>query len=236
VLAVPRLLGIDGCPFGWVSATFDASTAEVHFELHRDLATLLEEARLGAARLVVDIPIGLPSAGTRKCDVAARVLLGPRRSSVFPPPCRATLNETEYVDACRANASACGKKLSRQAFAILGKIRAVDALVEPALQDRVREAHPEVTFAGLAGASLTHPKKTAMGQRERLALLAREGLVFDPAGWRRQLDPKNVLEDDLVDAAACLVTARRVVSGDACCLPHGEVEWDARGLRMEIVA
>ena len=33
--------------------------------------------------VVIDIPIGLPESGRRACDLEARAMLGPRRSSVF---------------------------------------------------------------------------------------------------------------------------------------------------------
>jgi predicted RNase H-like nuclease len=41
--------------------------------------------------------------------------------------------------------------------------------------------------------------------------------------------------DDVVDAAACLVAASRIVRGVSMTLPTGAPECDARGLRMEIV-
>ena len=44
------------------------------------------------------------------------------------------------------------------------------------------------------------------------------------------------LRDDVVDAVACLVAAQRIALGKALVLPDSVVEYDARGLRMEIVA
>lgn len=119
------------------------------------------------------------------------------------------------------------------------KIREVDAAMTPALQARVREAHPEVTSALLSGrrTGLAHGKKTAAGASERRGLL-RAALAhdLDVAGIRARLGRSRVLPDDVLDAAACLATARRILEGRAQVLPEGTGERDARGLRMEIVA
>jgi predicted RNase H-like nuclease len=82
-----------------------------------------------------------------------------------------------------------------------------------------------------------NPKKTTAGASERLGLLQ---AVFahgiDVAGIRARLGKSRVLSDDLLDAAACLATARRILEERAHVLPEGPGERDARGLRMEIVA
>ena len=52
-----------------------------------------------------------------------------------------------------------------------------------------------------------------------------------PAGQRGPVAGR----DDVVDAAACLVAALRIAQGVALTLPAGTPEYDARGLRMEIV-
>jgi predicted RNase H-like nuclease len=44
----------------------------------------------------IDIPIGLTASGPRSCDLEARRLLGPRRSSVFPAPAREVLRAWSY--------------------------------------------------------------------------------------------------------------------------------------------
>jgi predicted RNase H-like nuclease len=53
---------------------------------------------------------------------------------------------------------------------------------------------------------------------------------------RAELAPALVARDDVVDAVACLVAARRIALGHAIALPAGRVERDRRGLRMEITA
>ena len=83
------MLGLDGCKGGWVGALLSPGGAvSWHF-----LADLRAGLALGADVVAVDIPIGLPDAGPRRCDQLARARLGPRGSSVFPAPVRAALAE-----------------------------------------------------------------------------------------------------------------------------------------------
>jgi predicted RNase H-like nuclease len=123
----------------------------------------------------------------------------------------------------------------------------------------VREAHPEVIFAvlkgdGRRGHGLIHAKRGCAncrgticpGESERLALLGTVLPSFDPGSVREELVREHrqtvgtagpvVGRDDIVDAAACLVSAYRIASGLALTLPTDDSQVDARGLRMEIVA
>jgi predicted RNase H-like nuclease len=104
----------------------------------------------------------------------------------------------------------------------------------PSLQHGVREGHPEVTFARLAGKLLAHSKKTQLGREKRARLLERHGIVLDMNAERRRLGRGFVSPDDMVDAGAMLVTAQRLRSGDAAVL--GDDSVDARGLLMQIWA
>lgn len=235
-----RLLGIDGCRAGWVVAASGPGLRALEFTLVEDLREPFHEASAGRAVIAIDVPIGLVCATPRACDVDARRFLGaPRASSVFPAPSRATLGATSYADACARSLHACGRRLSRQLYGILGKIGEVDRLLTPALQSRVREVHPEVTFAVLAGRGrgLARSKKTPAGERERLAILTKMTPAFDPERVRRILGAGAVARDDIVDAVACLVTASRIHDRAALVFPRAATpERDPRGLRMEIVA
>lgn len=234
----PGLAGVDACPGGWVVARADAGLREVTFERVERLDELFREAAQGRVSVALDLPIGLPESGPRACDAAARKRLGtPRASSVFSPPCRAALHADDFAAAGAANRKACGRGLTRQIFELFPRLRQVDALITPALQQRVREAHPELTFAVLAGGGgLQFPKATAAGRKERLALLRPLLGPLDLLAPRRELGREAVRPDDLLDAAACLVTAHRIRHGRALVLPEGKPERDARGLRMEIAA
>jgi predicted RNase H-like nuclease len=223
----PRVtvVGVDGCRAGWVVALAPLSRrGRVTFEIVDRIADVLA---LDVAAVAIDIPIGLPDAGTRACDIEARRRLGPRRSSVFPAPVRATLGAATFADALAAHRDADGRGLSQQAFHLLPKIAEVDAAIARSDQSRVREAHPELAFAVLAGAPLPHAKRTAAGATERLALLAPE------LGGVRPSVPRGAALDDVLDAVVLTTIARRIASGRATQL--GDQARDATGLRMEIL-
>jgi len=256
-----RVFGLDGCPGGWVVARGDVDLRVVTFSLVADCEVRAFLGQLEGTRAVVaiDVPIGLAEGEPRACDRAARRRLGARRqSSVFSAPCRGTLAASDYLEACAINRGLRGRAISRQTWGILSKIAAVEAVLEqlPGVVDQVWEVHPEVTFAELAGTpdGLRAAKKSADGQAERLALLAAHGLTLDVEEIRGELKTLKVFEldlathaqvekgqlhvrrDDIVDAAACLVTARRIALGEAVFLPAGAAPRDARGRRMQIGA
>lgn len=234
-----KLIGIDQCKDGWIVVTSDESLRTLIFTISLSFKSIIQMADTDDMRVVIDTPIGLSEDGSRACDIAARRVLGsPRRSSVFPAPCRATLQATTYEEASDLNFLASGKSVSKQLFAILPRIREVDMAMTPERQKVVREAHPDVIFATLAdtGFGLIHSKKTAAGERERIALLAKYIPHFDPMAVRARIGPAKVARDDIIDAVACLVTASRIASGQAQVLPSGNIPRDACGLRMEMVA
>ena len=222
--------GVDGCPAGWLAATFEKRVELVSFQVHESAAELLG---VRAAVTTIDIPIGLPDSEARRCDLEARRLLGPRASSVFPAPVRATLAHAEYSSACDASAAACGKRLSKQAFAILPKIAEVDAALraDPEQAARVFEVHPEVCFAVWNGRQpMRYPKASGFGFAERLALVE---ATFPGAAERArgQFARTEVSDDDILDALAALWTARRIERNVAIRVPESEVR-DRAGLPM----
>jgi len=203
------------------------------------IGQLIERSASNGDLIMIDIPIGLAESQPRRCDLAARRYLGmPRASSVFPPPCRSAIGATDYSSACALNVAACGRKISRQAFNILPRIRQVDLVMTAERQQWVRECHPEVLFARLSGGGRGLPtnKKEAAGRAERRTLLETMLGPIDVDGIREHLRRARVSVDDLLDSLACLIAARHVLDGVALVLPENTAEFDSRGLRMEIVA
>jgi hypothetical protein len=83
---VTRLCGADGCRTGWVAITEDLESRALAWHVAPCLTTLAASTP-PIDLIALDVPIGLPAAGPRARDVAARRLLGPgRASSVFPAP------------------------------------------------------------------------------------------------------------------------------------------------------
>jgi predicted RNase H-like nuclease len=212
--------GVDGCRGGWLVAVAQTDPFElVSVEVMADVAALVADASI--AFVAIDMPIGLPDCGPRACDIDARRLLGPRRSSVFPAPMRDVLAAADYPDALVRSRASCGKGLSIQTWNLVPAIIELDEVMTPGLQDRVRETHPELCFAQLAGGPLAHPKRPSAGRAERVALVG----APPPT-------PRGAATDDVLDAIALTHTAARFAPGQGQCVGDGSI--DRNGLRMEI--
>lgn len=232
-LPARRVGGLDGCRAGWVLATIglDLGERDIDVRMVTTFAEALAAVTDGTlAALAVDMPIGLPTGQPRAADHEARVLLGARRSTVFPTPVRPTLGATDFPDALARSRRTCGRGLSKQAFHLLPRIREVDGALTPAHQAQVFECHPELAFARLAGGPIAVSKHTDAGRAERVAQLAPLlGGVADAVAR----PPRGARADDVADALAIAVVARRFVTGAVERLGDGAV--DERGLRMEII-
>ncbi|MEJ1159810.1 DUF429 domain-containing protein [Prosthecomicrobium sp. N25] len=240
--------GVDGCPAGWIAVTLDSEGRRPPaMTVHRRFAEILESQ---AATIAVDMPIGLPDRILRHGRAPERVVrreLGERQSSVFSVPSRSAvwagfgMSDHDAYRAVCAEALATSdppRKISKQCFHLLPKIREIDGLMTPALAGRVFEVHPEVAFWRLNdGQAMRLPKKVKgsvnpAGLEERIGLLERFG--YD-RGFLQQPLPSRVGRDDLVDAAVAALIARRLLEGTASPFPDPP-ERDSRGLTVAIWA
>ncbi|GLI20621.1 putative RNase H-like nuclease [Xanthobacter flavus] len=246
------LAGIDGCRGGWVVARWDGGGRLDLIRVARVEA--LFDAPDAPAIACVDMPIGLPETGEiggRSAERAVRPLLGARQSSVFAVPARAAVmagmgpgdEKARFSAACAAALahSSPPRKVSIQCFNLFPKIAELDELLRRRLelQDRLIESHPEVSFRIMNGAPLELAKKVKSrphppGLDLRIGLLARAGLPVDLLQARTAAALGAGL-DDLVDACACAVTAKRVFEGKALRFPDPP-ERDAFGLPVAITA
>jgi predicted RNase H-like nuclease len=162
----------------------------------------------------VDIPIGLPNANQtpRNCDVEARRILGPRRSSVFPAPIREILDDKTYEQANIRSKKLTGKGISKQTYGIIPKIIEVDQSLQLNLKSSkiVKEAHPEVCFLSLSnGKPMQYNKKTQDGFTERIEILKKywkpsEKAIAEAFLW---YSGYHVARDDIVDALVLAIVA-----------------------------
>jgi predicted RNase H-like nuclease len=217
------VLGADGVSRNrWVVAQWDG--ADVTWHLVTGAAAVLALADdVGAEAIALDVPIGLPVSGRRLCDELAYARLGARRSSVFMTPPRHVLEHLSYGEA-----RATFPSLTAQAYALLSRVRDVDAVLRatgPEVHQRVVECHPEVVFHRLTGDDLAR-KRSAAGVFARLRALADVRLT----GVERA--PDEAALDDALDALACAWTASRWLRGAAEVLGGG---LDELGLPMRIV-
>jgi predicted RNase H-like nuclease len=223
--------GVDGCPAGWIAVLWRGPGSDPTSVLCADFSAVLA---LPVNVIAIDMPIGIPDLYGREADRHVRQLIGARRSSVFPVPARPTLDAASYQEACAINRrhSDPSRAVSRECFGLIPKIREIDSAMDPTLQDRIFESHPELAFRTMSGVPLAESKRSRAGAELRKSLLRKHGLK--PEALLACRHPRwDCKEDDLIDAAALAWVARRIRDGENQRFPSDPPR-DARGLRMEI--
>jgi len=227
------LAGVVPCPSGWLAATAKLQGITISPEDPQVFSELLAVLDYKPAFDVVALfcPVGLPDSSVargRRCDRDARRLLGwPRSGAVVSAPGRDVVTGVAQV----------GKGPSLAGMSAISRHRArriaeVDQHMAPYWQRTVVEVHAEMSFYQLNDdRPLRFSKRKNAGIEERRLLL--EARI---PGVERILDARlrGVRVEHLADAAACLWTARRIVSRAVERVPE-DPEWDSMGLRMEIV-
>lgn len=232
-----KAVGVDGCRAGWLAVCLVWEATQLKEACVRLFPTLVELlAEWGEAdAMALDMPIGLldiPRAEPRPCDLLARRRLGRRASCVFIPPTRPMLTAKAYAPLRTLG-------LSVQAYHLLPRIREVDALLTPALQSRLWESHPELSFSAMVGQPIPLPKRTAEGFQARYGALQQAfGTAFptlwEPVAEYLQAHPRSAFgRDDALDACALAWSATRHLLAQAETLA-GEPLYDSRRLTMAI--
>jgi len=202
------VLGLDGCPSGWVAVTLvDGRVADVRVvDRITDAAALLGPSEIG-----VDMPVGLVD-GPRDTDAAARAELPGRASSVFSTAPRAVVEGwvagrvTSHAEATALSVEVTGVGLSQQAWRLVPKMAEVESLASTGV--RLTEVHPELAFAVIVGTPLPR-KRSWPGLALRRATLERLGLRLPD----RFPGDVGAAPDDVVDAAVCAWVADGLASG-----------------------
>jgi len=249
-----RIAGLDGCKGGWVAVIVEPD-GSAHAERIARVAELFERP-LAPHLAAVDMPIGLPErieAKGRAPERLVRSHLGGRQSSVFSMPSRAAVyagiddavpEAERYRHACSVAlaTSTPPRAVAKQGFALFRKIIQIDQWLRdnPALQPRVFECHPEVSFWAMNGRTALDQPKKAKNAPHRPGLALRRRLL-EAAGFPPELMSSfkarelRVGEDDLIDACAAAWTAGRVARHEAVSFPSPP-ERDAHGLPIAIWA
>lgn len=208
-----RFTGIDACRKGWLLIYIQNEDHGYNFD--ESLEKIINNFP-AQSRILVDMPVGLLEKKSsvfiqRPCDADARKMLGKKHSSIFSPPCIEALYEKSYVDASRVNFEILGKKLSKQSWNIVPKIREVNAFLHlhPKWRGKILESHPELAFQFLNNNQpLLHSKKTKEGITERIQILEKH---YPPAGSLFQSFLENnalrikANKDDMADALCLAV-------------------------------
>ncbi|MGJ4926228.1 DUF429 domain-containing protein [Bradyrhizobium sp. HKCCYLS2038] len=220
-----RFIGLDGFSRGWVAVSIDGDHRSISFPA--DISTALTAPFTRAA---IDIPIGMPDDGVRRCDQLARDKLAPHRSRVFTGAWRWLWEEFTDPDEANIEASRRGQaRASRQLWHLGRKIMEVDAFVRAHRERDIREAHPELVFLRLNGAPLPS-KKTEEGVRLRRDLLVAAGFTAIDDWLTRARRGTGAKPDDVLDAGAVALAARDCAGS----VPEGEAPRDAYGVPMQI--
>ncbi len=212
--------------------------------------------------VLIDIPIGLKAGGTgeRLSDLGGRKVLKARKSSIFPVPCREAVYAETYEQACEVNERFTGKRISKQAWNILPKIRDVDGFLiniinspgsgrkagGAAIRDLIWEVGPEICFQAFAGWPMNYSKKKEEGFLERKEVLKKiEPLADETFVGEAFVDElietalsryrrKDVARDDILDALVAAFTAK-IGQGYGFEYVPVEPEKDAEGIRIQLV-
>lgn len=192
------VLGLDGCPTGWVAVTLrDGRVDDV-----RVVATIDDALALRSFGAIgIDMPVGLVD-GPRETDAAARALLPGRASSVFSTAPRGVVagfvagELTTHAEATARCVELIGSGLSQQAWRIVPKMAEVERVSAGGTE--LTEVHPELAFATVLGAPLPR-KRSWPGLMLRRELLEQLGVDLPT----RFLGDAAAAPDDVVDAAIC---------------------------------
>ena len=230
------VVGVDGCKAGWF-AIERGNNGSLRFGIYSKFEDLWVAHR-SADLIFVDMPLGLPFRKTdRQCDKDARKLLGKRSSSVFPSPCREAMNAKSYEEASTINFKQLGKKLSKQVWFIIPKIKDLDKFLlhNKIARQNIWESHPEINFKLLKGSDLQYSKKVPEGIKERLEILDRYW-IHSSSEYMEILSKhlkKDVSPDDILDAMVLAISAEICLNTSSFEIPK-DCELDAEGLRMQM--
>lgn len=228
------LAGVVPFPRGWLVASAKLQGITMSPEEPQIFNAFLDVLDYKPAFQVIAVftPIGLldrPSPGGRNCELAARRLLGwPRAGAIASAPARPALTRTRYEEAVEAN----GGTLSPLVWRQRRHISEVDKDMAPYWQRTVFEVHPELSLYQLNDSEpMRYSKRSQRGRQERRELLSGK---FPEIERILAVHLPAISEVRLLDAAACLWTARRIISRSVERLPE-DPEWDSQGIRMEII-
>ncbi|MCW3167034.1 DUF429 domain-containing protein [Chryseobacterium sp. 09-1422] len=229
-----KLIGIDGCKYGWVAVSMKSDTADL-FKSLADLINFYPESSM----FMIDMPVGLSNIDLkeRNCETIARKILSKKRKpSLFSVPCRESIYASTYEEANQINREIIKKGISKQSWGIVQKIREVDQLLQNnrSLVRKIKESHPEVAFHFLnSQQSMEYNKKTAEGQQERLQVLKsfsdRAEVIFNNS--MSNFKRKHVSADDILDSICLAVTLEEMINSGSS-FEDGNL--DSLGIPMKI--
>jgi predicted RNase H-like nuclease len=229
-----NLGGVTPCPGGWLVLPGRLAGVTVVAEEAFVLKTLMEvlDYRPKFDFGAVNIPFGYPEYPNqqyRQCDKEARSILGwPRMVSVRPVPSRAALFAKTRKEAVKIE-----PWLTKNDFRHFRWLKEAATEIQPFHSRSFYSANADLSFMQMNG---DEPLATSPyhedGQVERLELVRAKLPGVDDVLSR--VPPDGAGQIHMLEAGAMLWTARRA-SGRAISRLPLDPEWDAAGIRVEIV-
>lgn len=230
------VIGLDGCKNGWVAVCISGNSTHIRFFLKESRSSpdpISQLLTLNFDRAAIDMPIGLPDFGRRRCDERAGERLREHGSRVFLGAQRALFAHNSQASANRELWERGEKGVSCQLWGLREKLREVDKFV---LRYRdtidLREAHPELVFRRLSHNEPLDSKKSPKGIKKRVEILRREGFGDIDLWLDKTRLGTGAKKDDVLDACAAAIAARDFDKGYV--VPIGEPQHDSKGLPMQI--
>ncbi|MBP3818631.1 MAG: DUF429 domain-containing protein [Butyrivibrio sp.] len=227
-------IGVDGCKNGWIVAVINFGRLKI--EKYGSMTQIIESYPT-FNQFLIDMAIGLQeSANDLRPDTAARKMIKPRSSTIFPVPSRQAVYKDNEMDQKNANMSVLKKSLAKQSMAIIPKIRELDIFLDkhPGYKNVICESHPELCFARLNNQVVMSKKKDIEGINERIHILSKYIDVEGLKGIRDYAKTLYCKPDDILDAICLAVTASMKDKGQCETVPDKPC-MDARGLFMQMV-
>lgn len=219
-----KFVGVDGCRFGWIAVVIQGQEITCSIYKHwQDLWITHQDYQT----MLVDIPIGLTDVNfERSIEPLMRRVLERRKSSVFTPPARPSLSESNYKNALKINRNVVGKGISIQSFNIASKIKELDEFLKNGHHERLFEAHPEICFHFLNHSKTPlHSKKTKQGIEERISILKLYQAKIEGyfKHFNKQIQRQFASPDDIVDAL-CLALTAFLANGELKFISQGQID------------
>lgn len=226
----------------WTAVAFDGREFD-HADVFPEIGDLWLRYE-DAARILIDVPIGLPEEGDadRECDVLARRVTATEdasgaRDSHVSPPVREATRKRRYSTAAKVHERKTGRTLPEASYRLAPSIAAVDELLGelPEARETILESRPAVCFRAIGDGPMEHPRGTAGGYAERMRRIAafdRDGAPTVQAA-AEAVAGHDVRIESVLDAVALAYTARPSRLPLRSLPP--EPPTDARGLPMRIV-
>ncbi len=212
-----KIAGVDGCKAGWIAIKHTIGTGffEPVLFLSFDLLCIgLKDYDV----IAVDMPVVLSTSPSRFCDIQARKLLAKRASTIFSAPPKQILAAKTYQEANTLSKTLFDKGISKQAWFLFPKIQQVQKCLKenPRIANQLFECHPELSFKALNQEQvMLNSKKTKLGKMLRSQLIEEAFEVDLERNFLNTFLKRDVADDDIIDAFACLWTARRLSKGGA---------------------